>query len=287
MEGEKRNELDATVFKELVEQSPGGVCLFDEERFFYVNQALADAFGYRPEEVIGRLGSLDPVHPEDRPLVQENIRRQLRWEEESVSYEFRGLRKDGTSAWYQVLGHRVEYQGRPAIIGTLVDITERMRAEKELRESEERYRRLFEDIPLGVYRTRPDGRILDMNHAGRKLFGFSEDGPLEGERIQDRYVHLEDRQRFHELIAHEGVVRDFEVQMRRRDGEIIWRAMMHVPSVTGQAALFFTKGRLMTSLPASEPKKISAPALRNLPRYWSCQPVCGKPNPAMRCCPSC
>jgi PAS domain S-box-containing protein len=210
------------VFKELVEQSPGGVCLFDEERFFYVNQALADAFGYRPEEVIGRLGPLDPVHPEDRPLVQENIRRQLSGEEESVSYEFRGLRKDGTSAWYQVLGHRVEYQGRPAIIGTLVDITERMRAEKELRESEERYRRLFEDIPLGVYRTRPDGRILDMNHAGRKLFGFSEDGPLEGERIQDRYVHLEDRQRFQELIAHEGVVRDFEVQMRRRDGEIIW-----------------------------------------------------------------
>ena len=222
MKGEKRNELDATVFKELVEQSPGGVCLFDEQHFFYVNQALADAFGYRPEEIVGRLGSLDPVHPEDRPLVQEKIRLQLTGEKERVSYEFRGLRKDGTSAWYQVLGRRVEHQGRPAIIGTLVEITERVRAEKELRKSEKRYRRLFEDIPLAVYRTTPEGRILDMNLAGRKLFGFSEDGPLEGEEMQDRYVNLEDRQRFQELIAHEEVVRNFEVQMPRRDGEIIW-----------------------------------------------------------------
>ena len=127
-----RNELDAGLCQALVEQPLVGVYVFDEQHFLYVNRAFAGTFGYLPEEVIGRLGPLEVTHPEDRPLVQEKIRRRLSGRVEGAHYVFRGLRKDGSLIWCVAFGRRVEHQGRPAIIGTLVEITERVRAEKEL-----------------------------------------------------------------------------------------------------------------------------------------------------------
>lgn len=143
-ERELADEVEATLFRALVEQSLVGVYLFDERCFLYVNQALAEIFGYQPQEIIGRLGPLDLTHPDDRPWVKEKIRQRLTGELESLRYELRGLRKDGTALWCEVFGRRVQYLGRPAVIGTLVDITEHKEAEKALRESEEKYRALFE-----------------------------------------------------------------------------------------------------------------------------------------------
>jgi PAS domain S-box-containing protein len=118
-------------YRTLAEQSLVGVYLIQDGRFRYVNPALAKAFGYIPDELIDQLGPNDLTAPEDRAVVAENLRRRVEGEVPSLHYTFKGLRKDGTRFDVEVFGTAVEYQGRPAVLGTLLDITERKRAENE------------------------------------------------------------------------------------------------------------------------------------------------------------
>jgi PAS domain S-box-containing protein len=103
-----------------------------------------------------------------------------------------------------------------------VEALNRKRAEEALRESEERYRSLFERVPVGFYRTTPEGQILDANPALMEMLGYPDlDTMLEADAA-DMYVNAEDRRRWQTLMEREGVVRNFEAQLRRCDGTVIW-----------------------------------------------------------------
>jgi PAS domain S-box-containing protein len=103
-----------------------------------------------------------------------------------------------------------------------VEALNRKRAEEALRESEERYRSLFEDIPVGLYRTTPGGRILDANPALAEMLGYPDRDSLLEVNAADVYVNAEDRRRWQTMMESEGIMQGFEVQLRRRDGTIIW-----------------------------------------------------------------
>ena len=120
-------------FRLLAEHALTGIYLIQDGLLRYVNPAGARMFGYEPEELIDRLGPLDVVAPEDREQVAENIRKRLTGEALSVRYTVQGLRKDGSRFPCEVLGTRVEYRGRPAILGTVLDLTDRVRAEEAVR----------------------------------------------------------------------------------------------------------------------------------------------------------
>ncbi len=103
-----------------------------------------------------------------------------------------------------------------------VEALNRKRAEEGLQESEERYRSLFEHVPVGLYRTTPGGQILDANPALAEMLGYPDRDSLLEVNAADVYVKAEDRQRWQTMMEGEGVVQGFEVQLRRRDGTIIW-----------------------------------------------------------------
>lgn len=95
---------------------------------------------------------------------------------------------------------------------------------RELQESEERYRSLFDGVPVGLYRTTPSGHVMDANRAAWQILGYTSrgDGLQAGIRTVDVYVDSAERDRWKALMEREGVVRDFEVQLRRLDGTLIW-----------------------------------------------------------------
>jgi PAS domain S-box-containing protein len=92
---------------------------------------------------------------------------------------------------------------------------------RALAESESRYRNLFEGVPIGIYRTTPSGKILDINPALVSLLGYPNREMLMNVSVSDIYADPEDRTRWLDLIGREGIVREFEVQFRKYNGTII------------------------------------------------------------------
>lgn len=116
----------------VVEQSLTGIYVISEESFIYVNPRMCEIFGYSQDELVG-LPVPDLVAPADRDLVLENIRRRIAGDIRSIQYEFRGQRKDGTLIDIGVHGTATSIRGRPAIVGVLQDITERLTNEQRIK----------------------------------------------------------------------------------------------------------------------------------------------------------
>jgi PAS domain S-box-containing protein len=98
----------------------------------------------------------------------------------------------------------------------------RSRAEEVLRASEARYQNLLNGVPVGLYRTTPGGQFLDANRALVELLGYPDREALLAINAVAVYVNTHDRKRWQALMERQGVVRRFEMQLRRYDGTIIW-----------------------------------------------------------------
>ncbi len=101
-------------------------------------------------------------------------------------------------------------------------LAEALQATHDLQKSEERYRTLFDGVPVGLYRTTPTGEIIDVNLEGVKLLAYPDRKSLLTVNAVDLYVNAEDRARWRDLMEQHGIVPEFEVQFRRYDGEVIW-----------------------------------------------------------------
>jgi two-component system cell cycle sensor histidine kinase/response regulator CckA len=163
-------------FRSLVEQSLVGVYLIQDNRFVYVNPRLAEIFGYPASDIINKLTVPDLVAASDRALVEENLGRRLTGEVSGLNYSFRGLHAYGWPLQLEVFGSRIDYLGRPAVIGTLLDVTDRHEAEAALRESEARYRLLIQTAPEAiVVMDVEQGRFVDFNHQAELFFEMPPD----------------------------------------------------------------------------------------------------------------
>lgn len=132
-------------FRLLTESALTGVYLIQDNLFRYVNPAFASIFGYAEDELVDKYHPMDLTCPQDRALVEENIRKRLEDGVRDIHYFFKALRKDGEIIDVEVHGAKVDYEGRSAVVGTLLDVTERKRAEAEIhRLNDELERRVIE-----------------------------------------------------------------------------------------------------------------------------------------------
>jgi PAS domain S-box-containing protein len=138
-------QLADVPFRGIVEQSLAGIYVVLDERFMYANDTFAAMFGYAREEFIGR-HMADCVTPDSVPEVMQNYRRRIRGEVDAIHYFTKGVRKDGQIVHLELHASRVECQGRAALTGVALDVTERVRAQEELRQSRERLRELAQHI---------------------------------------------------------------------------------------------------------------------------------------------
>ncbi len=105
---------------------------------------------------------------------------------------------------------------------TISQFIKRKRAEVVLRESEERYRSLFERNVAGIFRSTFDGRFLDCNQALVNMLGFDSRPEVLAHRVLDFYFSDEERAKFLEKLTVEGCLTDFEMRLRRKDGSPLW-----------------------------------------------------------------
>ncbi len=99
---------------------------------------------------------------------------------------------------------------------------EGIQVEEVVRDSESLCRSLFDHIPVGLYRTTPTGQILDANPALVQMLGYPNRESLLAINADDAYLTPEGRILWQTLMERDGVVRNFETQLRRADGSIVW-----------------------------------------------------------------
>ena len=206
-------------YRTIVDTAQEGIWMVDAEtRTTYVNQRMADLLGYTTEEITGR-SFLEFMDDEARALAARNFER--RKEGVPERYDFRFRRKDGSDLW-SIVSVNPLFSEAGQFVGALAmvtDITERKRAEDALRESEEKFRNLSEEITDGVAVTVND-RNLWVNRAFCELFGYTRD-ELIGQGLEFLIVPEEvprlkqysrDRHAGRETPAH------YETLARRKDG---------------------------------------------------------------------
>ncbi len=220
-EAEDRRRESEARFRALSEDSLVGVYIIQDGVATYVNPTLEKIFGYDPGELLG-CSPLVIAHPDDHALMSENIRRRLDGDVKSVQYEFRGKRKNGEIIHAEAMGTRIDLDGRPAIIGHLLDITERKQAQEALQASEERYRSLFENVPVGIYRSTPAGKLIDANEYAFKMLGYADHASALEANPNDLWLDREARAKLVDQLKATGSLRDFDTQFRRPDGSSIW-----------------------------------------------------------------
>jgi len=135
-------------FRTIVERSIQGIVIIQDFRIVYSNLALVKMSGYSKKELL----SLTPsqvekmIHPDHRALVWGRMRARLQGQKAVARYEYKGFRKDGSVIWMEMIANRIEYEGKPAVLGTIIDITDRKQAEKQLKSSLKEKEVLLQEI---------------------------------------------------------------------------------------------------------------------------------------------
>ncbi|MEJ2154931.1 MAG: PAS domain S-box protein [Desulfobacteraceae bacterium] len=157
-------------FRNLTEKSLVGVYIIQDGLFRYVNPKFAQMYGYRPDEIIDKIGPKDLSAPEDRAMVAENVKKRISGEIESMHYELRGFTRDERVVYNEVFGSRIQYNNRSAVIGSVLDITDRKQTEKNLRLTQY----AVDHGATAILRVDPGGRITYANKAAVQLWGYTD-----------------------------------------------------------------------------------------------------------------
>lgn len=209
-------------YRMLVEHNRDGVFIVQDGKLVFYNNALTGLSRYTPEELEG-MHLADLIAPEDREMVLSRAKVRAEGGQVPERYEFTLVHKDGIHrSRMRISTYLGSYQGRPASFGTFYDVTEDRRREAALRESEEKYRTILENIQDVYYRTDTHGNLIMLSRSGYRLLGYDRSENILGSSLAGTfYANPEDRRKLLEAISEKGAVHDYEVNFRHKDGSII------------------------------------------------------------------
>jgi diguanylate cyclase (GGDEF)-like protein/PAS domain S-box-containing protein len=223
----------------LVEASPVPITALDVDgRVQLWNPAAERTFGWSAHEVVGHPYPLVPEgkDAEFRQLLQEVLGNGTTL----AGVELRRQRKDGSPIDIALSAAALQGDGDTVVgvMAVLVDITEAKRSEQTLRESEAKYRSIFENVQDLFYQTTPQGTIVELSPSVQR-FGYSRE-QLIGTSVLDLYADAAERIAFVKAISERGEVTDYEIRMIRGDGGIgVAAVTAHVRRDAGGAIIAF------------------------------------------------
>ncbi len=185
-----------------------------------VNEKLCAITGYSAAEML-ELRFSEVTHPEDRRRDWEAFQRVVRGEQPDYRVEKRYVRKDGTVAWVNVnMTVLRDAAGRVTrTVSTIEDITERKRAEEALQKSEKELAAFFEDSPVGMLWTGPEGCIVRVNRAELELLGYPPEEVL-GRLVTTFHVEPAAAGNILERLARGETVQNYSARIRHSTGSI-------------------------------------------------------------------
>jgi len=228
IEAERRITESEEKFRTISEQSLMGISIIQDEKIKYINQTLADILGYSKNELLGWATGefFKTIYPGDKKKIIElanKIGTQI--ENNFHYYEARGIHNNGSVIWLDVYNKVIMFQNKPAFLTSYIDITERKLAKEKLKESEEKYRVLFEKSPVSILLIDTTGKIEDCNPSLEKLINLNKN-ELIGKHFSDlnivvpEYLPILSKRLI--IIAKGDLINPIDIQLRKRDGSLIW-----------------------------------------------------------------
>lgn len=218
-------------YRALFENIPDSVFIYarDDHHFLDVNKRSLLTYGYTVEE----LRQITPFQlhpPEDINRVAENIDRA----NVDKPNTYRHFTKEGRSIEVEILSNEIIFQGEPAWLSIVRDVTERKRAENALLLQKSRFQQLFENTTLGIAMMNVHETVLDINHAFENIFGFT-GTDCRGRNINELIVpptHLLESRTFQSSTLNRETV-EAETLRQRKDGNLVHVRMQGVPLLVG------------------------------------------------------
>jgi len=249
----------------LLDNTSESVAIVQDGMVKTVNPSLLRLTSYSEYELTAK-PFIEFVHPDDRQMVSERYLRRMKGEDVPSGYSFRVIDKQGDIRWVQMNALTAIWQGAPAVVCFLTDVTERRMAENRLKQSEAEYRNLFENTQDGVEVIDAEtGRIILANQAAANMFGFDSPGEMVGvDPIE--YIPSEDRERVAGMMLEYMLEKDLhnlmEIRARTKDGRLIWVSAIGVKTEY--------QGRLagLVSLRDITEQKETEEALRQRERHY-------------------
>jgi len=205
-------------FKRLADATFEAIIIHKDGQILDVNQQCLDLCGYTLDEVKDG-GVMMVTAPQCRKRVKDLILSKY----EGV-YETLGRKKDGTLFPVQVQARQSVLDGEEVRITAIRDLTEPKKLRQELAESEQKYKDLYRNAKVALFRTRiSDGKLLDCSRATLDLFGYTEE-EIKNDRFSviDCYIDAKQRQRTIEALKKNKQIQGIESQFKRKDGTLIW-----------------------------------------------------------------
>ena len=206
-------------YRLLVEPAPVAIIIAAGEDIVFANQSALGLFGAADsEQLVGRpLSDIIPAENGDMVLDRRQVARA--GYTAGLASEITMHRLDGSKIDTEVVGSRLNWQGSDTVHLVVRDISRRKRVEEALRQSEERFRSLFRNAPVGQARGHLDGRLIETNERAAEIYGYpsAEDMIAEYDPAK-HWFDLDRRPAFLEELVRIGFVRDQEMEIRRQDG---------------------------------------------------------------------
>ncbi len=210
------------VMNSLLDSSPIGIGIIENEKFTYVNTEFAKIYGYEKVASIVGLNLMDLTPEIVRDEVKTLYSNVLNSSNSERSIKIYGQKRNGTSFPIEV-SYSVLMTGNSfRIIVFVQDISEREISTMLLKKSEEKYRALTAQLPLGIYQTGIDGKIIYVNPAIIDMLGYKDLSELMAVNAKEMYFEPRVREEYINQLYHLGVYYQTEHLMKRKDGTYIW-----------------------------------------------------------------
>jgi len=213
-------------YRILFEEALDGICLADAETGIITdcNQALTALVGRERAELIGQPQKI--LHPpqDGQETISLTFKQHL-IDKQGQILETQVVTRQGDIREVEIKANFLDIRGRKLLQGIFRDITERKRAVEALRKSEKKYRNLFDNAMEGVFQTTPDGRLINANRSFARMFDY--ESPEEvintvTDIARQMYANPADRETIICTLKEKGYLKNFECQMRQKDGRIFW-----------------------------------------------------------------
>jgi diguanylate cyclase (GGDEF)-like protein/PAS domain S-box-containing protein len=247
-------------YRTLIEWSPEAMVVHCAGQVVFANPAAVSLFGAERERDLLGKPTLDLVHPDYREAISNRVNAIATGGGSAPMVEVKYLKLDGTVIDVEVQGKSITYDGRPAILGAMRDITARKQAQEALQENREKYRALSEAASEAIFISE-QGRCLEQNSQAQEMFGYSNAEAVG--RLGTDWIDPVDRDRVMKNML-SGYELPYEVTALRKDGStfaaLLHGKMMHYK---GKVVRVTTMADLTERKQAEEAQRIAATAFES------------------------